>query len=260
MRIFVLSLFFLFGGTLIAQSPFHLDAKREWILLSAGVGIYSAGLIYEQKINPLSMDEILNLENNVNKFDAWALQQNSRSARLGSDIGLGLGNLAPILMIVSPQAKRDRALIAVMYLETMSLTLAATGWTKRLVLRPRPFNYDPAVALSEKMTRNARFSFFSGHTSTTAAACFFTAAVWSKYNQESKWKVPVWALAVTLPAVTGFLRVQSGKHFYTDVIAGYAVGAGMGVLIPWLHKSPPIFTGKFKMTIAPNLIHCKFDF
>ena len=38
------------------------------------------------------------------------------------------------------------------------------------------------------------------------------------------------------PALTGYLRVDSSNHFPTDVIVGYIIGAGIGFLIPELHK------------------------
>lgn len=259
-RIFVISLILVLSGSLYAQSPYELDFKKEVGLLGLGVGAYTAGLIYEKQITPLSREQILRLEDEFLDIDEWAVDQYSSSARLGSDIGLGLGNLAPTILFLSGNTKGDRAKIGIMYLETMGLTLAVTGWTKRLVLRPRPFNYNPNVDLSEKLTKNARFSFFSGHTSTTAAACFFTAAVWSQYHKDSKWRIPVWTVAATIPAVTGFLRANAGKHFPSDVISGYAMGAGVGLLVPWLHRSRIMSSDKFEVSIGPNLIYCKVVF
>ena len=39
-----------------------------------------------------------------------------------------------------------------------------------------------------------------------------------------------------IPAITGYLRVKAGKHYPTDTIAGYLLGATAGILIPQLHK------------------------
>jgi membrane-associated phospholipid phosphatase len=38
-----------------------------------------------------------------------------------------------------------------------------------------------------------------------------------------------------LAGATSDLRVRAGKHFYSDVLAGAAIGAGVGVLVPALH-------------------------
>jgi undecaprenyl-diphosphatase len=44
------------------------------------------------------------------------------------------------------------------------------------------------------------------------------------------------AAATTL---VGIGRVKAGEHFPTDVIAGAMVGAGIGVLVPHLHREEP---------------------
>jgi len=43
-----------------------------------------------------------------------------------------------------------------------------------------------------------------------------------------------WAAAV--PAAVGYFRMEAGKHFLTDVLLGYSIGATVGVLVPELHK------------------------
>ena len=36
--------------------------------------------------------------------------------------------------------------------------------------------------------------------------------------------------------VTGFFRYKGLKHYPTDIITGFAVGAATGILVPFLHK------------------------
>ena len=56
--------------------------------------------------------------------------------------------------------------------------------------------------------------------------------------------------AAVVPAITAYLRVKGGKHFYTDVITGYLVGAAVGLIVPELHKTDNRFsTG---MAMLPN--------
>jgi len=38
------------------------------------------------------------------------------------------------------------------------------------------------------------------------------------------------------PAYVGYLRYRGLKHFPTDILMGYIIGAGSGILIPHLHK------------------------
>ncbi|MCY1007044.1 phosphatase PAP2 family protein [Nannocystis pusilla] len=49
--------------------------------------------------------------------------------------------------------------------------------------------------------------------------------------------VPAWLLAVGLGATTGVLRVEAGKHFWTDVLFGSVAGTAIGVLVPLLHRN-----------------------
>jgi DNA-binding transcriptional regulator LsrR (DeoR family) len=39
-----------------------------------------------------------------------------------------------------------------------------------------------------------------------------------------------------VPAAVAYFRIEAGKHFLSDNLVGYAVGATMGVVVPQLHK------------------------
>jgi len=80
-------------------------------------------------------------------------------------------------------------------------------------------------------------SFFSGHTTQSAANSFFAARVFSDYTKSTRAKVLVWTGAALYPALVGHLRRETGHHFNTDVIVGYCVGALIGYLVPELHRA-----------------------
>jgi membrane-associated phospholipid phosphatase len=88
-----------------------------------------------------------------------------------------------------------------------------------------------------KTTTDARFSFFSAHTTTVSTICFTTAFAYGAYRPDGKYKNLIWASAIALPAVEGYLRVKAGKHFPSDVITGYFVGLGTSYLMHRLHLS-----------------------
>ena len=94
--------------------------------------------------------------------------------------------------------------------------------------------YQYSIPIFLKTVQNL---FFSGHTSSSAYFSFFTAKVFADTHPNSKWKPVVWGSAIALPAMTGYLRYKAGKHFPTDVIVGYGVGAAFGILIPELYKN-----------------------
>jgi len=140
------------------------------------------------------------------------------------------------LFLAGKKSRKNFGKIATLYGETAFITTGITLLIKATVKRNRPFVYNSDAPLAKKTTRNARTAFLSGHTSISAANSFFAAKVFSDYYPDSKWKPAVWTTAAVIPAITGYLRVRAGKHFPTDTIAGYALGAAAGILIPHLHK------------------------
>jgi membrane-associated phospholipid phosphatase len=132
----------------------------------------------------------------------------------------------------------------VMYYEALSINLALYNMTSALVNRRRPLTFntdkqangDPVVPLSAKQKPNVKESFFSGHTSNAAAATFFGAKIFTDFRPHSKLVPFVWVAAAAVPAFTAFSRYKAGKHFPSDVVTGYLIGASVGYLVPELHK------------------------
>lgn len=123
-----------------------------------------------------------------------------------------------------------------MAVETFLISNALTNILKRSTVRFRPLTYNENLSV-ERTVGGSRYSFPSGHVSATASFSFYTAKVFSDLYPHSKWKNWVWPGAISLPAVTGYLRYEAGKHFPTDILAGYAVGATIGYLVPHFHKN-----------------------
>ena len=114
---------------------------------------------------------------------------------------------------------------------------ALTSFAKASTLRFRPYNYNPDVANDVKLRQGPRLSFFSGHVSHTSAFWFMTAQVLTDMHPHWKSKnILTWGIATTIPMAIGAGRVLAGKHFPTDVITGYLVGAGVGLIMPIIHR------------------------
>ena len=147
------------------------------------------------------------------------------------------------------RAPRHRALVlGTLLAETMLLNDGLTKVTKVIIRRNRPLTYNSEFADDSRQANDARQSFVSGHTSNTAALSFFTAKVFHDLYPDSRWRPYVWAGAATIPLVTGYARYRAGKHFPTDIVAGYALGATLGILIPQWHKDPARKGLKLDMT------------
>ena len=126
-----------------------------------------------------------------------------------------------------------------MYAEVFTFNYGLTELAKNTVNRARPYVYNEEVPMGTRTGKDSRKSFYSGHTSQTAAASFYFAKVITDYHPTLKrgLKIGLWAFAATVPALNGTFRVLAGKHFPTDVMTGYIAGAATGWLIPQLHRT-----------------------
>jgi len=230
--------------------PFEIDFTREAIIFVAGSAASVTAFAILEKVKPLTIDEIIFLNpQNVNSFDRDAIGPYHEDVM--GDILLFSSYFLPATFLLHGEAKNDFLDLALIYSEVLLIQASINGMVKGSVLRTRPFVYDSQTSLEEKQTIDARISFFSGHTSMTAAISFFTARVFSAYVEDDAAKILIWSGAVILPAVTAFSRVNNHWHFPTDVMVGYAVGAAIGYFIPELHKSKT--NGISSLSIYPSI-------
>ena len=120
----------------------------------------------------------------------------------------------------------------VVLLQAVTITSGLTQVLKSATGRPRPYVYDSQP--TGNVPREAVASFPSGHTSSAFAAA---AAYWSIVHRRGvahRHKVEIVSL-FALAATTGALRVAAHRHFPTDVVAGAALGTGVGWLVPLVH-------------------------
>lgn len=218
--------------------PFETNFKQEsWITAGLGVGTITARYVKGQQAGFSEEDLALLDPLQVNSFDKGALNLWNESLIKPSDVMLYGSVLIPLTLFSSKDIRNDWKDIGIIYLQTGLANSLVTDVIKMSVDRARPLAYNDDAPLEERLSHKARQSFVSGHTSQVASMTFLTAQIFSAYFPESKAKKWVWAGAVTYPAVVGYLRYRSGKHFPTDVIGGYIIGASLGLLIPHIHRN-----------------------
>ncbi len=228
------------AASAMAQPTYLLRTNREVPAACSVMGLGAASLWTAPAIVGFTQAELDALQSSqIPVWDQWALGRWNEAAGHRSDLlfyGAALWSSATVLL---PAIKENRwqASIptAVMWVEMNALTLVSTEWTKNFISRPRPFAYYSAAPLEARTGVDARKSFFSGHTSMTAANSFYAAKIFADLYPDSKMKPWVWAAAAVIPAVTAQQRMAAGKHFLSDVLVGYAVGAFMGWGIPHWH-------------------------
>lgn len=218
------------------DEPFNIDTDKEIIIAGIGAAIGTAAIIAMVNTKPLIVSEINSLNPmQVNKFDRVAIGP-YQSDVLG-DILLYSSFAFPLTFLAYDKTQEDFETISLMYGEAILLNASLNALVKALTLRDRPFVYDKNSLIEPKLTKEARWSFYSGHTSFTAVNTFYTAKVYSAYVSDQSTKTILWIAAALLPAVTGFSRVNTHNHFPTDVIVGYIAGAAIGYFIPVIHET-----------------------
>lgn len=180
-------------------------------------------------------------------IDRGALSQNPDSdAANYSNYGLfaaaGFALVDPVLSGFREGSVQTGLVDGVMYAESIAIVWGLTNLTKMAVRRPRPLAYidaeknraDPNYS---NASTDSSLSFFSGHSAIVSAIS--ATATYLAFARSPRSARP-WITLLVGTALTTFVsveRVFSAKHFPTDVIAGALAGAGVGVLVPHLHRS-----------------------
>jgi membrane-associated phospholipid phosphatase len=144
-------------------------------------------------------------------------------------------------LLVFGEAPKDKNVIRedmTVFLQSIATASLITSWLKVIVHRPRPFRY---VAAETTITVQSGLSFPSGH---STAAWSALVSYWSMQNlrgraRQNSARI---ALLATAAVTTAVFRVLARQHFPTDVMAGAAIGATVGWIIPRLYAkraNPP---------------------
>jgi undecaprenyl-diphosphatase len=170
----------------------------------------------------------------VNRFDRWSAHGYRKNVDRAGTAAQFASMAAPLALLAVPAA--DRATLGAMYAESVALAYGCKELAKTLVARKRPYTYYPDHQPFDAPEDGAN-SFFSGHTTLAFNGAAFASAVFAEYYPDSPARIPVAAGSFALAAATGALRVASGCHFLSDVLAGALVGSATGFLVPLAHRT-----------------------
>ncbi len=241
-----------FNNSLHAQfksgdSERHVYKINYWVSGTiAGVGGITNYLAIPHVIDKqeISIAEFQNLNRNIiSGFDKWALNQDPSKINMynkDADITLIVSVIAPGALAFDKGVRQEWGRILVMYLETISLV--SNVYTNSFIgpsfqNKFRPVVYYDALPYDQRNDGNNRNSFYSGHVATVAAATFFMAKVYADYHPEIGGnKYWLYAAASVPPLLLGYFRIMGLRHFPSDVMAGFGIGAAFGILIPEIHR------------------------
>ena len=218
------------------DSPYYLSKSMVLPLAAVSTGLLVGAELVD--VTPLTEDDINDLnKDEVSDFDYSATENWDENSIATSDLLLYSSIGFPAILLIDKEIRRDYKKFMSIWAETFVLTYGLTNLTKVLVSRPRPYLYGTSEGSEEhKMKDDNQRSFFSGHTSLSAASWFMMASMYHDYHPESKLAPYIWATAYLVPAATGYYRYDAGKHFLSDVLTGYFIGRAIGVMVPRWHK------------------------
>lgn len=219
------------------QKIYKSSWNKEAPIYGTSFTLLMNGLYIEHRKEPITESSLSLLTRpSLSGLDESTITRFSDKASKQSDYFKDGIVAVPFALMLSKQGRENAGELLMMYTEVVALNSGITLFTKNAIGRYRPYVFNADVPIELKLSNTSRKSFFSGHTSHVASLSFFTAKVFTDLYPESKWRYLVWAGAVAAPAMTGYLRVKAGRHYPTDVIVGYGIGAMIGFFIPHIHK------------------------
>ena len=223
----------------IAQSPYKLSPELDLPIVAGELTLFTINLGLSKKTPKLTPKDTIGL----NMMDLPAIDRKvvynwSKRPQRQSDFLLRSSPVVPLSLplLAGSNSRHRMGNTYAIVLEGMLASYTITELSKLLVKRKRPYVYGKSQFNGNLFDKNSLKSFFSGHTSFTATNYFMGAKMFNDFYPESKLKSAVWGTAIIIPAITAWKRVKGGKHFITDVLTGYIVGALVGIFMPEIHR------------------------
>lgn len=155
-----------------------------------------------------------------------------------SDVGLVVLALAPYYVLWPDQGFWNMVNDSTIINQAVLLSTAFQGLAAISSGRGRPYIYGDEAPHEVKYGSDGGQAYFSWHT--TYAFAMSTSLFWT-VNRRRPGSAHAWgvfAVGTTVASFVGVSRVMAGEAFPTDALAGAAVGAAGGTLIPALRESP----------------------
>ena len=221
------------------------------IIVVGGVAtLYSFTIIYTKKSTPVATIQALN-KNNIPSFDRWATQFHDPAMDKASYYPFYAAMPLPLILLLDKKISKDAGRIGVLYLEAFALTGTVYAGAVYSVDRYRPDVYNTSLPMSYRTDGNFRNSFFAGHVAVMSTSTFFIAKVFDDYHPESNWKWVIYGGAAAATIGMGYMRLEAGKHFPSDILLGAVVGTASGLLTPTLHKNK---SREQKWSLSPGIM------
>ena len=234
-RAAVLLCFFAVCSTAKAESVFSLNLGMNIALSALTLGVVTTSFLVE---TPPSHIPATVCKSDLNALDRSLLVTRLTPAiRYLSSATMVSMSLLPVISALPALPVREHfnlttfVMYGVMYAQAALLTFGTRRLLKENITRFRPWYYD-----GRELGANPRHdSLPSGHTSAAFMSATFFSTTFMLENPLSRWRWPAVIGSHVLAAGVGAMRILSGMHFFTDIIAGMVIGSFYGWIIPVLH-------------------------
>jgi membrane-associated phospholipid phosphatase len=211
------------------ESIYRINLSDDIPILAISGAVIAVGYIFQ--------DDFIRIHcpcdpSEVNAFDRHVIGFRSDFADYLSHFTLALTLVAPpALDLWALGLSQAWAEDLTVYVEALAANAALVTITKYLAQRASPRLY---AGIDVDQTRPSDFlNFYSAHAA-FAFSALGTTAVTIQKRYGTLWPWPVLAMLVVGSSIA-MERIWAGRHFYTDIIVGSVVGAGVGALVPMLH-------------------------
>jgi membrane-associated phospholipid phosphatase len=180
----------------------------------------------------------------LNGIERWALKHDPKKAEQidkSTDYLLQGIILSAATLGFDKGIRKDALRLFTLFAETHAVTFSLYNFSffgPTFQNKYRPIVYLTEVDDKTRKEGNNKNSMYSGHTASAAASTFFMAKVYNDYHPEfsSGKKYMIYGLAAIPPLVEGYYRVKALKHFPSDVLMGFLIGATCGIAVPEMHR------------------------
>jgi membrane-associated phospholipid phosphatase len=213
----------------IAAEPFHWKAK-QWSIFASILGVSVITYVYDKEIYDFFQKNRTETTDAISKYAI-------------SPWGNGIYSLPLLAGIYLTGIKNDHHRnIALTGLKAFLLSGGAAQVTKYIFHRHRPGDNDP----TNPYLWEGPFEFTSDYTSFPSGHTTTAFAVASVLAYGYKDKIWVGITSYTIASLVGLSRINDGKHWASDVIAGAALGTFIGTVL-----SKSNFAKDSKLTFNP---------
>ena len=216
-------------STAKAESVFSLNLKTDIVLGTLALGVLACSFLIDT--TPGHIPAAVH-RSDLNALDRSLLvTRRIPTIRYISSATMFCMSFLPLLSMRDNFNMTTLTTYGIMYAQAAVLAFGTRRLMKENVTRFRPWYYD-----GRELGANPRHdSFPSGHTCAAFLSATFFSTTFALENPDSRWKWPAIVGSHALAAGVGAMRVLSGMHFFTDILAGAAIGSFYGWLIPVLH-------------------------